>query len=110
MTSYFDRVQEVCDQPSSVLFHPAEGAAQMTIDDMLDQPPPLRDAALIVLAHVAVALNRRVSAAAAKRCDAARDPWRIPAPGLRERLLLRAAVATQNAMRRIVLRASRADE
>ena len=93
----------------SVMFHPTEDAAQMTIDDMLEQPPPLREAVLIVLAHVAVALNHRVSAAAAKRCDAARDPWRIPAPGLRERLLLRAAVATQNAMLRIA-RASPADE
>ncbi|MDA8258282.1 MAG: hypothetical protein M0Z99_22085 [Betaproteobacteria bacterium] len=105
----FDAVQAICDQPSSVLFHHTEDAAQMTIDDMLDGPPPLRDAALIVLAHVAVALNRRVSAAASKRCEAARDPWRIPVPGLRERLLLRAAVATQNAMLRIA-RASPADE
>ncbi len=96
-----DRVQAVCDQPSSMLFHHGADAAQMSIDDMLEQPPPLRDAALIVLAHIAVALNRSVSSAAAKRCDAARDPWRIPAPGLRERLLLRAAVAVQNAMCRI---------
>lgn len=93
----------------SVMFHPAEDAAQMTTDDLLEQPPPLREAVLIVLAHVAVALNHRVSAAAAKRCDAARDPWRIPAPGLRERLLLRAAVATQNAMRRIALRSGSQD-
>lgn len=84
----------------------AEDVAQMTVDSLLEQPPHLREAVLIVLAHVAVALNRRVSAVAAKRYDAARDPWRIPAPRLRERLLARMAGATQNIMRRIALRAA----